>query len=66
MCCIFVIRTSRLWKSTELNRMSERLVDKGYYVKTVHCGMDLDLLNIVHSDLFYINGRSSITDCGRN
>ncbi len=45
-------------KSTELNRMSERLVDKGYYVKTVHCGMDLDLFNIVHSDLFILMGEA--------
>lgn len=47
-------------KSTELNRMSERLADAGYYVKTVNCGLDLDLLNIVHSDLFILMGEALI------
>lgn len=47
-------------KSTELNRMSERLRDEGYYVKTVACGMDLDLLNIVYSDLFILMGEALV------
>lgn len=45
-------------KSTELNRMSERLIDAGYYVKTIHCGIDLDLFNIVYSDLFILMGEA--------
>ena len=45
-------------KSTELNKMSERLIEKGYHVKTINCGMDLDLLNIVYSDLFIIMGEA--------
>ena len=43
-------------KSTELNRMSKRLISEGYHVKTIACGIDLDLLNIVHSDLFILMG----------
>ncbi len=58
-CAAFLLLGHRgCGKSTELNRMSERLIDKGYYVKTVHCGMDLDLLNIVHSDLFILMGEA--------
>lgn len=58
-CAAFLLLGHRgCGKSTELNRMSERLVDKGYYVKTVHCGMDLDLFNIVHSDLFILMGEA--------
>lgn len=45
-------------KSTELNRMIERLTDGGYHVRTVKCGMDLDLFNIVHSDLFILMGEA--------
>lgn len=45
-------------KSTELNRMAEKLSAAGYYVKTVHCSMDLDLLNIVYSDLFILMGEA--------
>lgn len=60
-CAAFLLLGHRgCGKSTELNRMSERLIDKGYYVKTVHCGMDLDLLNIVHSDLFILMGEALI------
>ena len=58
-CAAFLLLGHRgCGKVPELNRMSERLVDKGYYVKTVHCGMDLDLLNIVHSDLFILMGEA--------
>lgn len=45
-------------KSTELNRMTERLIHGGYHVKTVNCGMDLDLFNIVYSDLFILMGEA--------
>ncbi len=45
-------------KSTELNRMTERLAGDGYYAKTVKCGMDLDLFNIVYSDLFILMGEA--------
>lgn len=45
-------------KSTELNRMSERLMDAGHYVKTIHCSTDLDLFNIVYSDLFILMGEA--------
>lgn len=45
-------------KSTELNRMTERLNLKGYHVKTIACSMDLDLFNIVHSDLFILMGEA--------
>ncbi len=45
-------------KSTELNRMSERLVADGYPVKTVNCSLDLDLFNIVYSDLFILMGEA--------
>jgi len=47
-------------KSTELNRMSERLASDGYSVKTVACSMDLDLFNIVYSDLFILMGEALI------
>lgn len=45
-------------KSTELNRMSERLIADGYPVKTVNCSLDLDLFNIVYSDLFILMGEA--------
>lgn len=45
-------------KSTELNRMSEKLAAGGYHVKMVNCSRDLDLLNIVHSDLFILMGEA--------
>ena len=45
-------------KSTELNRMSERLDSEGYPVKIINCSGDLDLLNIVHSDLFILMGEA--------
>lgn len=43
-------------KSTELNRMSEEFIAKGYPVKTIVCSLDLDLLNISNSDLFILMG----------
>ena len=45
-------------KSTELNRMSERLIAKGYPVRTIHCSTDLDMLNLVHFDLFILMGEA--------
>ncbi len=45
-------------KSTELNRMTERLIEAGYHVRTVKCSTDLDLFNIVHSDLFILMGEA--------
>ncbi len=45
-------------KSTELNRMSKKLISQGYYVKTIACGIDLDLFNIVYSDLFILMGEA--------
>ncbi|MCI8364184.1 MAG: hypothetical protein HFG34_04455 [Eubacterium sp.] len=45
-------------KSTELNRMSERLAADGYPVKTINCSLDLDLFNIVYSDLFILLGEA--------
>lgn len=53
-------------KSTELNRMSERLAVDGYPVKTVNCSLDLDLFNIVYSDLFILMGEALLriaADC---
>lgn len=49
-------------KSTELNRMSERLIDAGYHVKTINCSMDLDLFNIVYSDLFILMGGEALLE----
>lgn len=45
-------------KSTELNRMSERLVSGGYPVRTIPCSIDLDLLNVLDSDLFILMGEA--------
>lgn len=45
-------------KSTELNRMSEKLAAEGYPVKTVTCSVDLDMFNIVYSDLFILMGEA--------
>ena len=45
-------------KSTELNRLSEKLSDEGYKVKNIACSMDLDLFNIVYSDIFILMGEA--------
>ena len=45
-------------KSTELNRMSAEFAGKGYQVRTITCSMDLDLFNIVYSDLFILMGEA--------
>ena len=45
-------------KSTELNYMSEKFVLKGYSIRTIACSMDLDLFNIVYSDLFILMGEA--------
>lgn len=54
-------------KSTELNRLSAALISKGYPVKTIVCSMDLDMFNIVYSDLFILMGEALLEiakDCG--
>lgn len=43
-------------KSTELNRLSEKLVSNGYRVKTIVCSLDLDLNNMMYTDLFILMG----------
>lgn len=45
-------------KSTELNRMCEKLIADGYPVRTINCSTDLDLNNIVYSDLFILMGEA--------
>ena len=56
-CTAFLLSGHRgCGKSTELNKMSERLTEKGYHVKIINCGKDLDLFNIEYSDLFIIMG----------
>ncbi len=45
-------------KSTELNRLSAQLTEKGYRVKTIVCSTDLDMFNIVYSDLFILMGEA--------
>ncbi len=45
-------------KSTELNLMSAKLAEDGYPVKTIACSMDLDMFNIVYSDLFILMGEA--------
>lgn len=54
-------------KSTELNRLSAKLSAKGYRVKTIVCSTDLDMFNIVYSDLFILMGEALLgiaKDCG--
>lgn len=54
-------------KSTELNRLSAEFEDNGYKVKTVVCSIDLDLLNIIYSDLFILMGEALLKiaeECG--
>lgn len=41
-------------KSTELNKLSSRFLAEGYPVRTIICSTDLDLFNIVYSDLFIL------------
>lgn len=43
-------------KSTELNKISAEFEKKGYPVRTITCSTDLDLFNIVYSDLFILMG----------
>lgn len=47
-------------KSTELNRVSERLIAEGYKVRTISCSVDLDILNLAHSDLYVLLGEALI------
>lgn len=54
-------------KSTELNRLSAALMEKGYPVRTIVCSVDLDMFNIVYSDLFILMGEALLEiakDCG--
>lgn len=54
-------------KSTELNRLSAELSAKDYRVKTIVCSTDLDMFNIVYSDLFILMGEALLgiaKDCG--
>lgn len=54
-------------KSTELNRLSAKFAAKGYKVKTIICSMDLDMFNIVYSDLFILMGEALLEiakECG--
>lgn len=45
-------------KSTELNRMAEKLRTEGYYVESVQCALDLDLNNIIYTDLLILMGNA--------
>lgn len=45
-------------KSTELNKLSSRFLEEGYPVRTIICSTDLDLFNIVYSDLFILMGEA--------
>lgn len=53
-------------KSTELNKISTEFEKKGYPVRTITCSTDLDLFNIVYSDLFILMGEALLriaADC---
>ncbi len=45
-------------KSTELNSLSSKLTAQGYQVKTIICSTDLDMFNLVYSDLFILMGEA--------
>lgn len=45
-------------KSTELNRMAEKLRTEGYYIESVQCALDLDLNNIIYTDLLILMGNA--------
>lgn len=45
-------------KSTELNQLSAKLAARGYQVKTIICSTDLDMFNLVYSDLFILMGEA--------
>ena len=45
-------------KSTELSALSERLMQAGFAVETVQCGMDLDLTDPVYPDLLFLVGEA--------
>ncbi|MCL1875543.1 MAG: hypothetical protein FWF87_04720 [Synergistaceae bacterium] len=47
-------------KSTELNEMSSKLVKEGYKVSTVLCKENLDLINIVYTDLLILMGEALV------
>ena len=48
-------------KSTELNKMSSRLYEQGYRVKTIYCSKDLDLFNLMYTDLFILMGEALVS-----
>ena len=45
-------------KSTELNKMSARLIEDGYYVSTIPCGTELDMARPDYSDLLILMGEA--------
>ena len=45
-------------KSTELNKTALKLKEDGYPVKTLTCSEDLDMLNLVYSDLLILMGEA--------
>jgi Cdc6-like AAA superfamily ATPase len=47
-------------KSTELNRMALQLEDKGHYVKIIDCKQELDLPNLIHTDLLTLMGEALV------
>jgi len=47
-------------KSTELNNMARNLRNEGYPVHTVQCGVDLDLVNPLYTDLLIMLGEALI------
>ena len=55
-CAMLLLGHKGCGKSTELNRMSIRLKEAGYQVSTIVCSTDLDLFNLVYSDLFILMG----------
>ncbi len=66
-CAMLLLGHKGCGKSTELNRMSARLRDAGYQVRTIVCSTDLDLFNLVYSDLFILMGEELLRmadECG--
>lgn len=57
-CAFLLLGHKGCGKSTELNRLSERLIQNGYQVRTITCSVDLDLLNMMYSDLFILMGEA--------
>lgn len=57
-CAFLLLGHKGCGKSTELNRLSERLIQNEYQVRTITCSVDLDLLNMMYSDLFILMGEA--------